>query len=411
MKKLTLFIFALFCASSLSAQIPAETKLYLNPAIWQVDNARFAAYFFGSGGDTWVSMSPVSETAYYGVTTPAGNWSNVIFVRMNGSMAENIWTNRWNQTDDLEYNGINNLFTITDWHGGAANNSQGVWSVFDAVSEPSVTLNVPSMVYLGSSINLSATARHIENPTFVFFVKAPGSQNFVEITSPYTPAIAGTYTFRVEVAQTFIGFPPSPIADEKEVIVREFTIGDGITIGVRKPSDWENVAIYYWSDASSGWVIPVFYNDFYVYTFENENEVNIIFVNSDGTGFPTDADDAVRLGKQTVNIENIDESMCFEILDATHVDGDANWGKRRIRNIDCLFDTSTIVNTTESSVIFYVANNVLNVIFDGHSQIELFTISGQLIKSQQAQSPFNTPLNSGMYLLRVNGEMYKVMVK
>jgi len=387
MKKLTLFIFALFCANILSANIPAGTKLYLEPNIWSVENTnqRFAAYFFGSGGDTWVSMSPVSETDYYEVTTPAGDWSNVIFVRMNGSTTENIWANRWNQTDDLEYDGINNLFTVTDWHGGTANNSQGVWSVFNVVLEPSVTLNVPSMVYLGSSINLSATARHIVLPEFRFSVKTPESTNFVEITSPYTPATAGTYTFKVEAVEIYNVRPPFSVVatDEKEVIVREFTIGNGITIGVRKPSDWENIAIHYWSDETpdGAWVVPAFYNNFYVYTFENENEVNIIFVNSDGTGFPHHANDSIRLGWQTINIERIDESMCFEILDATHVDGDANWGKRRIRSIDCPFDTSNIINTTENSVIFYVLNNVLNVIFDGYSQIELFTISGQLIIS------------------------------
>jgi len=203
-------------------------------------------------------------------------------------------------------------------------------------------------------------------------------------------------------------------SDEKTVTVKEFSIGNGITIGVKKPADWENVAIYYWNDATLGaWVIPALYeNDCYVYTFENENEVNIIFVNGNGTGFPTDADAIVRLGKQTINIEGIDESMCFEILDATYVDGDYDWGKRRVRSSDCPFDIQNSVNTTEKNgVVFYVENNVLNVSFDGSAQIELFTISGQRIKSQNAQSHFNTHLNSGIYLLRVNGEVSKVVVK
>jgi len=392
-------------------RIPVGTVLYLNPTeIWNVDGARFVAYFFGVG-DTWVDMTAVAETDYYEVTTPDGVWSNVIFVRMDGSALANVWTNRWNQTADLEYDGTNNLYTITGVPPYEGGNNPGVWSVANLA--PSVTLHVPSVVYLGSSITLSATARQIENPVFAFAVRTPGSTNFIPVTSPYTPATVGVYTFRVYASHENIDVVLA--TDEKEVIVREFTIGNGITIGVRKPSDWENIAIHYWSGASSGWVIPTFYNDFYVHTFEDADEVNIIFVNSDGTGFPHHANDSIRLGWQTINIERIEESMCFEILDATHVDGDVDWGKRRIRSLaDCPFDDDpsvNIVDVAESRVIFYVANGVLNVNFEGLAQIELFTINGQLIKSQQVQSHFSTHLHRGMYLLRVNGEVHKVMVK
>ena len=386
--------------------ISPGTVLYLNPTeLWDVDGARFAAYFFGVG-EAWVDMTAVPETDYYQVITPqrtmppppgtgTGAWSHVIFVRMDGGNSENIWENSWNQTDDLTYDSNYNLFTITNLPPSA--NSEGVWSFVS----PSVTLNVPSMVYLGTEINLSATVRLIENPVYTFFVRTPESTEFVEVTLPYyIPATVGTYTFRVEVYQR-----PGYISDEREVTVREFELGNGITIGVRKPSDWENIAIHYWTDAMSAgaWAIPVLReDDFYVYTFENEDEINFIFVN--GTEWSTS-------DNQTFGITRIDTSMCFEILDATY-DGNT----RGVRSIDCPFMDdddccpTSVITINENNVIFYVANGILNVNFDGLAQIELFTINGQLIKSQQAQSHFSTHLQRGMYLLRVNGEVHKVMV-
>ena len=108
MKKLLTFImllvsvFAVFAVASTSeVEAAAPEKLYLTPnSNWKVDNARFAAYFFGNG-DKWVSMTKVEgETDLYEVAVPAG-YPSVIFCRMNPSAAANNWNNKWNQTSDL----------------------------------------------------------------------------------------------------------------------------------------------------------------------------------------------------------------------------------------------------------------------------------------------------------------------
>ena len=113
--------------------VVTETYLYLKPnANWKIDNARFAAYFFGAG-ETWVDATLVEgETDIYSVAAPAG-YPNVIFCRMNPGATANNWDNKWNQTADLTVpTDGTNFYTVKEdtWDNGG-----GTWSVYTA-SEP-----------------------------------------------------------------------------------------------------------------------------------------------------------------------------------------------------------------------------------------------------------------------------------
>ena len=111
-----------------AANIPAGTKLYLTPnANWKKDNARFAAYFYGNG-EAWVSMTKVEgETDLYELTSPDKSFTNVIFCRMNPSASANNWNNKWNQTDDLTYNGTQNWYTVKE---GTWDKGGGTWALY-----------------------------------------------------------------------------------------------------------------------------------------------------------------------------------------------------------------------------------------------------------------------------------------
>ena len=93
-----------------------DNYLYLNPSIWNVDGARFAAYFF-ENGEKWLSMTDPDGDGIYEVEKPSG-YTKVIFCRMNGSNTTNNWNNKWNQSGDLTIptNG-DNLFTPSSWDG------------------------------------------------------------------------------------------------------------------------------------------------------------------------------------------------------------------------------------------------------------------------------------------------------
>ena len=88
---------------------------------WAKDDALSYAYFFYGNTNTWVKMDPVeNETSVCKVTIPSGNWTNVIFTRMNPDgidTAENKWDKKWNQTKDLilsQTNSGNNCFIMNN---------------------------------------------------------------------------------------------------------------------------------------------------------------------------------------------------------------------------------------------------------------------------------------------------------
>ena len=100
--------------------------LYLKPnSNWKVDNARFAAYFFGNA-DKWCDMISVEgETGTYAVFWES-KYPKVIFCRMNPGATANDWKNKWNQTGDLTIpTDGKNLFTVPN---GAWDGSTSSWS-------------------------------------------------------------------------------------------------------------------------------------------------------------------------------------------------------------------------------------------------------------------------------------------
>ncbi len=117
-------------------------KLYLKPSSnWREASARFAAYFFGSS-NSWVSMTKVEgETAVYEVTAPTGSWTNVIFCRMNPANTTNSWDTKWNQTEDLTYDGTNNCYEVKS---GTWDKGGGTWSVYTPGENDDVVKTYPA---------------------------------------------------------------------------------------------------------------------------------------------------------------------------------------------------------------------------------------------------------------------------
>lgn len=113
--------------------VPSDGKtLYLVPnKNWLEGGARFAVYYWdGNGSDGWVSMTLVEGTLYT-ATVPAGN-PNIIFCRMNPSVTENGWSNKWNQTADLMLpTDGTNCYTVAE---GAWDKGSGSWSTHEAGS-------------------------------------------------------------------------------------------------------------------------------------------------------------------------------------------------------------------------------------------------------------------------------------
>ena len=120
---------------------PTDHILYFQPnSNWKVDNARFAAYFFGNG-DTWANLTLVEgETDIYSVTVPEG-YPNIIFCRMNPNATANNWNNKWNQTADLTVPTDGKNFYVVpanSWDG-----SNAAWSTYTPATPEPVALATP----------------------------------------------------------------------------------------------------------------------------------------------------------------------------------------------------------------------------------------------------------------------------
>ena len=177
-----------------------DTILYLQPnANWNIDNARFAAYFFGAG-ETWASMTLVEgETNIYAVTVPAGGYPNVIFCRMNPNASANNWNNKWNQTADLKVpTDGTNLYTVKDntWDNGG-----GTWSTYaPAVVEPTepVALATPVVKAKVEGNVVTLTWEAIENAAKYGITVGTEMPVFVEETTyVFTGEYETEYTFNV----------------------------------------------------------------------------------------------------------------------------------------------------------------------------------------------------------------------
>lgn len=119
-------------AATNAVAIPASTELYLKPSSnWLVDGARFAAYFF-TNDVVYEWKDFVKEPGVldiYKVVAPTTAYEGAIFCRMNPGTTINNWDNKWNQTPDLVYDGIKNLYTVVGWDSGG-------WSVYDPEGHP-----------------------------------------------------------------------------------------------------------------------------------------------------------------------------------------------------------------------------------------------------------------------------------
>lgn len=108
-------------AAETGATITGGTTFYLDAKFWDASDAteRYAAYFCnGSSAAHWYSAYGPNDDGYYWVTVNSGeSHANIIWCRMDAANTTNDWSNRWNQTGDIVWDGTSNLFTISDWSG------------------------------------------------------------------------------------------------------------------------------------------------------------------------------------------------------------------------------------------------------------------------------------------------------
>lgn len=73
--------------------------------------------------------------------------------------------------------------------------------------------------------------------------------------------------------------------------------------------------------------------------------------------------------------------------------------------------TTSVGNTLESSLKLNGNNSTLTARFDGEAKVELYSTSGKLMDSKTISDVYTKSLNSGIYMLRINGVSHKVLVQ
>ena len=158
----------------------AATHLYLKPnGNWKLDEARFAAYFFGNG-EEWVDMEKVNDDLYVCDIPTTKSYPSVILCRMNPENANNNWNNKWNQTGDLTIpTDGKNLFTLNDgvWDGATETWStiydNSKWAIYDPEENEE-----EQVVYLKPTGYWSN-----DNPTFVAHIWNNSSNEDIPMTA------------------------------------------------------------------------------------------------------------------------------------------------------------------------------------------------------------------------------------
>ena len=83
---------------------PANAStVYLKPGVWSAADAWYVAYFFSSTANKAVTMEDTDADGLFEAAVPEGDYSKVIFCRMNSAASELTWEegNVWNQTSNL----------------------------------------------------------------------------------------------------------------------------------------------------------------------------------------------------------------------------------------------------------------------------------------------------------------------
>jgi hypothetical protein len=126
---------------------PTNTTIYVTiHSAWAINNARFAAYFFGSNGDNWTDLTNVNNDIY-SLTVPAGEWYGMIICRMNPETTENTWDNVWGaQTKDIMYEEGQNHYIINSedptWDGNKPNGSWNIYNTNPSALENTTITNI-----------------------------------------------------------------------------------------------------------------------------------------------------------------------------------------------------------------------------------------------------------------------------
>lgn len=232
-------------------------KLYFVPNTnWKNDNARFAMYLFKGSDNQWVSMTDADGDGTYEADVPNGNWTNVIFCRMNPATTENNWNSgvKWNQTNDLFPDDNTDRYAIAEgvWDEGE-DTAPGTWDNFAGecqhdYSEPvwtwepdlSTATITYSCIHCGNTVELTDDSPEISYVSNVRIHTAT-IENFADTytTTIYEPMVTHEY---ISGATEYFLQNPQVVADIYECVMGQpdYSVNEVNISSFRVPVEYFN---------------------------------------------------------------------------------------------------------------------------------------------------------------------------
>ena len=127
----------------------AESTVIVKMGIYAGESGNYFAYLFDDSQNIkeWVPMTEITSgyyNGYYYFNVPSTTYAKIIICRNNTSDSTGSWSNVWNQTQDLEFNG--NYFQVgAIWKGYSSNketltSTTRAFQIYDTVSGTSQAL-------------------------------------------------------------------------------------------------------------------------------------------------------------------------------------------------------------------------------------------------------------------------------
>lgn len=400
---------------------PSDFVVYLKPnSNWKVDNARFAAYFFGNG-DTWVDATLVEgETDIYAVTVPAG-YPNIIFCRMSPTAAANNWNNKWNQTADLEVpTDGTNLYTVKE---GTWDNGGGTWSTYTPAVQDPVALATPEVK---AEVNVNIVTLTWEAVEGAAHYTVQVDDDVEEVVNDTTYVFEGDYEFEYTFTVKAIAADTTKNLDSEAAVVAATTeakpvveptyttVADFLAAEV-------NAEVYYYLKGTITSVVNTSYGNFdltddtgtvYVYGLNSEDGSTNKYWATSGAKLGDDIVIYVTRGEYNGNaqganarfVELLPGTRAFYTVDTAAVDFTSAGGEQDIE-ISAYNTTAGVTATSDNSaftvnvngyvVTVTAAANELEEDVEGNITIKVGDLEATIVKATIAAKPASGAVEGG----------------
>ena len=330
--------------------ISGGKKLYFTPNDnWISQTGSWYAICFQDPGESWVKLTPVAgKSEVYEATVPTtGSFNKFFFLRMKST-----------DTSTLNWTNFWNQANIYNYDGSSDyfTMKDGIWDGSD--NSIGTWSSIPVLSWIGLSFIYIG-----DSPEAATWYNVSGSGNELDFDGANLGEIT-TLKLGAEV-QTY------QIVDGVTVFLNYMINGDGENI--------QTIEIPWKSNSGS----------------------NSMWQSTAGT----DVIGALTPGDYTIDV-------WFSATDGENTVYDSKgFGNNYVVSFTIPI-VSGIPEVKDNSVSISIETGAISASFEGSAAIELYTVSGVLLKKIVAEGSFEqTGLASGLYIVKINGKVSKVLVK